>query len=368
MKRSLHLLLATLILASCGGGGDKKNNNREAELAKLKKQQAEIDGKIQKLEAEINKGKPKAPTPVSLAEIQPVDFTSTIDVTATITGDQNVLATPEMPGTVTQVNVRAGQKVSKGQVLAVLSAPDLDQQIQAQEVQLTLNRQLYEKQKKLWEQNIGTEVQLLQAKAQYDAAQKQKAALVAQRHKARIVAPISGTVDFVGLNVGDAAGGVITSGIRIVNLDQLKAEAQLGENYLGQVQQGNPVTIVLTELNDSIRTNLSYVGQSIDPVSRSFNVEIRLGANKKLRPNMSAKLKIANYRKSGALVIPVSVIQKTAQGDMIYIADGKKARSVLITTGRSSNGMVEVLSGLNAGDRIVTEGFLELDNGEPITY
>lgn len=368
MKRSLHLLLATLILASCGGGGDKKGNNKEAELAKLKKQQAEIDGKIQKLEAEINKGKPKPATPVTLAEIQPMDFTSTIDVQANITGDQDVVATPEMPGTVTKINVRAGQKVSKGQVLAVLNAPDIDQQIQAQEVQVTLNRQLYEKQKKLWDQNIGTEVQLLQYKAQYDAAMKQKAALVAQRNKARIVAPISGTVDNVGLNVGDAAGGTFTGGIRIVNLDQLKAEARLGENYLNKVKQGDPVNIVLPELNDSISTRLSYVGQSIDPVSRSFNVEIRLGANKKLRPNMSAKMKIANYRSNSALVIPVSVIQKTAQGDMIFIADGKKAKSVIITTGQSSNGMVEVLSGLKAGDKIVTEGFLELDNGEAITY
>lgn len=367
MKRSLYLLLATMILASCGGG-DKKDNNKDAELAKLKKQKAEIDGKIQALEAEANKNKPKPATPVSLMEIQPGDFTSTIDVQATVTGDQNVTAIPQAGGIVTQVNVRAGQKVSKGQVLAVLDAAAVEQQILAQDAQLTLARQLYDKQQKLWAQNIGTEVQLLQAKAQYESAAKQKASLVAQRNMYRVVAPISGTVDYVGLKVGDGAGGMITSGIRIVSLDKLKVEAELGENYLGKVKEGDPATILLTELNDSIKTRLSYVGQSIDLNSRAFPVEIRLGANNKLRPNMSAKLKIANYHNSNALVIPVSVIQKTAQGDMIYIADGKKAKAVYIKTGRSSNGMVEVLSGLSAGDRIVTEGFQELDNGEAISY
>jgi RND family efflux transporter MFP subunit len=210
-------------------------------------------------------------------------------------------------------------------------------------------------------------VQLLSAKAQYESAQKQKAALVAQRDMYTIKSPISGTVDAINLKVGDvAAPGNPTTGIRVVNHDQLKAEANLGENYLGKVKTGDPVVLVLPDLNDSIRTKLSYVSQGVDPISRAFQVQVRLGANKKLHPNMSAKMKIANYQSPNALVVPVSVIQKTAEGEMLYIAEGNKAKAVYVRTGRIANGDVEVLAGLKAGDKVIVEGYEELDNGEGV--
>ncbi len=352
------------MLSACGGGD--KAGNKDQQLAKLKKERQEIDSKIQKLEAETGKNKTRKATPVSVVEVQPQKFNAFIEVQSQIAGDENVNAVPQMPGNVTNILVKVGQRVSKGQTLATLDASNVDQQIQAADIQVALTKQLYEKQQKLWAQNIGTEVQLMTAKASYEGAQKQKAFYVAQRNMSTIKSPINGTVDEIALKVGDIAGGQSPNHIRVVNFDKLKAEANLGENYLGKVHQNDPVTIVLPDLNDSIQTKLTYVSQAVDPISRAFLVQVRLGNNKKLHPNMSCRMKIANYESSNAIVVPVSVIQKTNEGDMLYIADGNKAKSVKVTTGRNSNGMVEILSGLNPGDRVITEGYEELDNGELI--
>lgn len=368
MKRSLYLLLfPILLLAACGGGGEEKaDNKKEAELTKMKKERATLDEKIAKLELEVNKNKPGKVTAVSVTEINPVEFTSYVEVQAQVNGDQNVNAMPQAPGTVTNVLVHAGQKVSKGQTMATLDAAIVEQQIQALDATLGLQKALYEKQQKLWSQNIGTEVQLLSSKATYDATLKQKAALVAQKNMYSIKAPISGTVDQVNVKVGDAVGGASQQGIRVVSFDQLKVIATLGENYLGKVQQGNPVNLIFSDINDTLHTKLSYVSQAVDNISRSFQVEVRLPNSSKLHPNMSCKMQIANYENKNALVVPVSLIQKTADGERVYVADGKKAKAVVVETGRNSNGMVEILSGLQPGDKIITEGYQELDNGELI--
>jgi len=363
MKRTLYILMAAALLASCGGG--EKKGDKAAELTKLKNERTALDKKIAELEKQVNKNTTAKPVAVSVEEIQPQDFSATIDVTASITGDQNVVATSQSPGVIIKIYVHPGQQVSKGQTLATLDAANIDQQINAQQAQLTLAKQLYEKQKKLWEQNIGTQVQLLQAKANYDAATSQRAALVAQKGMFSIKSPINGIVDDVPLKEGDVSSPGM-NGIRVVSKDKLKAQAKLGENYLGKVKAGDPVTLVFDGEADSIKAKLSYVAQSVDPVSRSFNVEVKLPASAKFHPNMSAKMKIANYQKSSAIVIPVSIIQKTEQGEMVYVAEGGKAHQAILITGRNSNGMVEVLSGLKAGDQVVTAGFDDLEDGEAL--
>lgn len=363
MKRITTILAASVLLASCGG---EKKGDKSAELAKLKSERASLDLKIKALEATEGKNNPRKATPVAAMEVNPSVFNSYIEVQSQILGDENVLATPQAPGVVTHVNVKAGQHVNRGQVLATLDAAAIEQQVKGLDVQLTLTKSLYEKQKNLFAQNIGSEIQLMQAKAAYEGAQKQKEALQAQRNMYRIISPINGTVDNVSLKTGDMASPGMT-GIRVVSFDDLKAEANLGENYIGKVKQGDPVNIIFPDLNDSIQTKVSYVGRQVDPVSRAFLVQIRLGNNKKIYPNMSCKLRISNYENKNALVVPVQVIQKTAEGEMLYVVDGNKAKSVIVTTGRNSNGLVEVLSGLKAGDKVITEGFGDIDNGESIT-
>lgn len=359
MKRIFLLAVPAMILASCGGNA----GDPTIQLSALKKQRAELDIKIQKLEAgnkDKNCGKTTA---VSVAELQPMVFNGIIEVQAQINGDEIVNATARTMGTVNRVNVQVGQAVRKGQVLASLDNVIADQQIAALEPQIQLTKALFEKQQKLWEQNIGTEVQLMSAKATYENLVKQKAVLQANKDLYNILSPINGTVDMVGLKVGDqSAAGFI----RIVNTSNLKAEASLGENYIGKVKVGDPATLVFPDMNDSVKAKITFVSKAVDPLSRAFTVQIKLGNNNKLHPNMSSILKIANYENPKAIVVPVSVIQKTSEGQMVYIADGNKAKLVNIVTGRNSNGMVEVLSGLEAGDKIIIAGYEDLDNGEPI--
>ncbi|MCC6186867.1 MAG: biotin/lipoyl-binding protein, partial [Chitinophagaceae bacterium] len=202
MKRISTIIAASILLASCGG--DKAKNN-DAELAKLKTERAKIDAQIKTIEAQAGKDNPRKATPVATLEIVPTNFTSYIEVQSQVLGEENVLATPQAPGVVTNLNVKAGQKVNRGQVLATLDAAAIDQQIKGADIQMSLAKTLFEKTKTLYAQNIGSEIQMLQAKAQYEGAQKQKEALQAQRNMYRIISPISGTVDNVPLKVGEMA-------------------------------------------------------------------------------------------------------------------------------------------------------------------
>ena len=360
MKRLILLLVPAIIMASCGGGNKP---DKAAELAKLKKERGEIDLKIKALES--GKKDSAKVVPVSVLDMQPIHFNAFIEVHSQITGDENVLASPQAPGTVKSVLVQSGQKVSKGQVLAILDAAVVEQQMEALQPQLNLLKTVYEKQQTLWAQNIGTEVQLMSAKAQYEGVQKQISAIKAQKDLYRVVSPINGTVDAVNLRVGEAASPGMT-GIRVVSYDKLKAEANLGENYLGKVRQGDPVWLILQDVNDTIRTSLSYVAQAVDPASRAFMVQVRLGNNNRIHPNMSCIMKIANYENPHALVVPVSVIQNTSKGAMLYIVDGNKAKSVPVTTGRNANGQVEILSGLKQGDKVITVGYESMEEGQQI--
>ena len=345
MKRLFYLLMIpAVVLASCGGKDTKTTDTKKADSAKA--------GRV---------------TPVAVTEVQPVVFNANVEIQAAITGDEVVTAAARTPqGTVQQILVQVGQSVHKGQVLATLDANVVEEQIRAMQPQIDLLKSLYEKQKGLWAQNIGTEVQLMQAKTAYESSLSQKTALQAQRALYNIVSPIDGVVDQVNLKIGDPAAGPNTN-FQIVNMNKMKAVASLGENYLGKVKEGNPVTLVFSGTGDSIKTKLTYVSQSVNPMSRAFDVQVKLGSDKKLHPNMSCIMKIANYNNPAALTVPVSVIQNTPNGSVVYIADNGKAKAATVKTGQTADGMVEILSGLNAGDQVVTTGFEDLSDGDAIS-
>lgn len=364
MKRSILILLTTIALASCGGSGEQKGDV-QAELAKLKKERMKLDTKISKLEAEARENNPMTAVPVSVDTLKQTEFNSYIELQASVTGDENILATPQAPGVVQSINVRTGQRVGKGQVLATLNAAAVEQQIKAQQAQLTLTKQLYEKQSKLWEQNIGSEVQLLTAKANYESSQQQYNALIAQRNMYRIVSPISGTVDAVDLKVGDMANPGM-SGIRVVSMSKLKVETTLGENYIGKVEAGDPVILEFTETGTTIKSKLSYVARSVDPISRAFTVEVNIGNNKDIRPNMSCKMMILSYSNSTAITLPISAVQNTADGNLVYVVENGKTKVVKVETGKTSDGRIEILNGLSAGDKVITEGYTEVEDGRAV--
>ncbi|MFD0794153.1 efflux RND transporter periplasmic adaptor subunit [Mucilaginibacter litoreus] len=360
MKKIIYIP-ALLLLAACSN----KPKDKKAELANLQKQQAELNAKITKLQAEVGGNDSAKITEVGVVDVKSGAFTNYIQIQGKIDAQDNVTAYPQSPGTITRINVKVGQHVSKGQVLAQLDASVLQQSIAQSEAQVALNQTLYNRQKALWDQKIGTEVQFLQAQTNLQASKKALSALREQAAMYRIVSPISGTIDQMDLKLGQVAQPGQT-GIRIVNADILKVKADVPESYAGSVATGNKVKIVVPDANDSLTTNVTFAAKAIDPTSRSFAVEVRLPDRKSLRPNMTAILKIANYSKANTITIPVKAIQRAEDGDYVYVNANGTAKRTVIKPGVTYGGMTEVLSGLKAGDQIVTEGAADIEDGDKI--
>ncbi|WP_419802607.1 efflux RND transporter periplasmic adaptor subunit [Mucilaginibacter sp.] len=360
MKKILYIA-PMLFLAACS----QKPKDKKTELADLQKQQANINAKIDKLKAATGSSDSTQSTDVAITEIKPGNFTNYVQIQGKIDAQDNVTAYPQAPGTILAINAKPGQHVSKGQVLAQLDNSVLKQNIAQAEAQVALVKTLYQRQKNLWDQKIGTEVQYLQAQTNLESAQKQVAALREQASMYRIVSPINGTIDQMDLKLGQVAQPGAT-GIRIVNADNLKVKADVPESYSGSVNTGNNVKILIPDANDSLTTKVTFAAKAIDPTSRSFAVEIKLPTRKNLRPNMTAILKIANYGNKDAIVIPVKAIQKSEDGDYVFVDDNGSAKRKNIKVGKTYNGESEILSGLKAGDRLITAGAEDLEDGDKV--
>jgi membrane fusion protein (multidrug efflux system) len=359
--KKLLIIPAILFLAACSN----KPQDKTAELAELKKQQAELTDKIAKLESETTNKDLVKTTEVGVVVAKAGDFTNYVNVQGKIDAQDNVVAYPQAQGIITSINARPGQHVSKGQVLVQLDNSVLKQQIQQAEIQAGLARTLFERQKNLWDQKIGTEVQFLQSQTNLQSAQKQINALQQQADMYRIKSPISGTIDQMDLKLGQVAMPGAT-GIRIVNADILKVKADVPETYAGSVKQGNNVKLLIPDANDSLVTKITFAARVIDPVSRSFPIEIKLPARKNLRPNMTAVLKIANYSKSNVITIPMKAVQNSEAGNYVYIIENGLAKRKVIQQGNTSNGKVEVTSGLNDGDQVIVEGAGDVEEGDKV--
>jgi membrane fusion protein (multidrug efflux system) len=361
MKKLIYIPVV-LLMAACS---NKQPKDKTAELADLKKQQAEISSKIAKLQTEVGKKDSVKSTDVSTYKIKAGNFTNYVQIQGRIDAQDNVTAYPQAPGAITAIYVKPGQHVSKGQILVQLNNNVLNQNIAQAETQVNLNKTLFERQKNLWDQKIGTEVQFLQAQTALQSSVKQVASLRQQSDMYSIISPINGTIDQMDLKLGQVIQPG-TNGIRIVNADNLKVKADVPESYSGSVNQGDSVLILFPDANDSLRTKVTFSAKVIDPNSRSFGIEIKLPKNKEFRPNMTAVLKIANYAKHNAIVIPLNSIQKSEEGDYVFVNDNGTAKRKNITEGATSGNMTEIHSGLAAGDEVITEGASELGDGDKI--
>ncbi|MBD1392208.1 efflux RND transporter periplasmic adaptor subunit [Mucilaginibacter glaciei] len=358
MKKLIYIP-ALLLLAACSKPKDKK-----AQLADLQKEQSALNAKVSKLQAEVGPDSLKA-TEVGVAEVKTGSFVNYVQIQGKIDAQDNVTAYPQSPGTITNIYVKPGQHVSKGQVLVQLDNSVLQQQIAQSEAQVELSQSLYSRQKNLWDQKIGTEVQFLQAQTTLQANKKGLAALRQQANLYRIVSPISGNIDQMDLKLGQVAQPG-TNGIRIVNADILKVKADVPESYAGSVGTGNMVKILVPDANDSLTTKVTFAAKAIDPTSRSFSVEIKLPERKSLRPNMTAILKIADYTKANAIIIPVKAIQKSEEGDYVYVNDNGTAKRKNVKVGITYGGQSEILSGLKAGEMLVTAGAADIEDGDKV--
>lgn len=361
MKHIIYLAVI-LVIAACGKPKDKK-----AELAELKKQRTELDKKIESLEKEVGAKTVQAVTDVSALEIVPATFKNYLEVQGRVDAEQNVQVNPEAPGVITGIYVTAGQRVSRGQVLAQLDDKVLRQSISQLQTQLELANSLYRRQKNLWDQKIGTEVQFLTAKSQKEGLERQMGVLRSQQSMYKIKSPISGTIDKMELKLGQAAQPGMP-GITVVNTNNLRVKANVAESYAGRVNQGDEVEVILPDVPDSLKTRVTFASRVIDPVSRSFNVEVKLPERGVYRPNMLAILRIVDYKASNAITIPVNSIQKSETSDYVYIVENGKAKRANIRTGKVSDGKAEILVGLKAGDKVIVNGAQDLNEGDLVKY
>ena len=362
MKKILYLSLV-IFLASCG----EKTKDKKTELEDLKKQRIEISAKIATLESEVGTKAAPDVTDVIVDEVKIGMFKSYVEVQGRIDAQDNVMVNPEMPGVVTAIYVRLGQNVSKGQVLAQIDDVVLRQNMAQLQTQIDHVTDVFNRQKNLWDQKIGTEIQYLNAKSQKESIEKQMAVLRSQLNMYKIKSPISGTVDQMDMKQGQAVGAG-SSGIRVINAGNLKVKALIAESYAGRVNQGDPVTIVFPDIQDTISANLNFASKVIDQVSRSFIVEVRLPSKSTYRTNMLAVLKITDYKNSNAITVPVNAIQKAENGDYVFVAENGKAKKVVVKSGKFSDGQAEIVSGLKAGDKVIVKGMKDLDEGDTVKF
>lgn len=366
MKKVVMLMVITAIIASCS------QPDKKAQLEKLKSQHEQLSKEIEKLEAEIDKDMGDSVAVksnlVEVISVNPELFSTYIDVQGKVDADENVSLSSEIPGTLTKINVKPGDEVTRGQVLAETDSRAIQQSISDLQTNMDLVNQLYEKQKNLWEQKIGTEVQFLQAKTNKESLEKKMATLQEQLRMSKIISPIDGTVDAVDVKIGIAVAPGVPA-IRVINFSNIKVKAELAESYAGRVKKNDLVKIYFPDMNDSIEGKVNYAARAINPMSRTFTTEVLLDNKKEYHPNMVTRLKINDYTSSApVVVVPIRIIQGTNGERYVYIADGNKASKKVIKTGREYNGRVEVKEGLNAGDLLITQGFENINEGDPINY
>jgi RND family efflux transporter MFP subunit len=267
--------------------------------------------------------------------------------------------------------VREGQTVKAGQLLAKIDNALLRDQISALKQQMELANTVYEKQKGLWDQKIGTEIQFLQAKNNKEALEKNLTVLNTQGDLYNVYAPISGAVERVMAKTGEiAAPGMPLASI--VNLGSLKATANVPDSYIANIRMGDAVQVQLPDLGRTINARVTFISKLVNPANRTFKIEVAIPSSADIKPNMVSVLNIADINKSNVLVIKQNYIQSTEDGEVVYIAstDGNKkvAKARKITTGVSYNGEIEVTGGLQSGDLIITEGYQDLVDGQVISF
>jgi membrane fusion protein, multidrug efflux system len=357
-----------LVFGACRQGND------QAELGKLIQQRNALNKKIAQLQSQQNTGSMesvKAPVSVQISRVEPQEFRHFITVQGTVESESNILVSPQTPGLIRSIHVQTGDRVQRGQLLAEIDAAVIQRSIEEVKNGLELARTVYERRARLWEKNIGSEIEYLQAKNNKEGLEKKLQTLQEQYQMTLITAPITGTIDDVLIKEGEmAAGGY--GAFRIVQLSRLKITASLSENYISHIRQNDLARISIPVAGIDFEQRLHAVSQVIDPNNRTFQIEIRVPLEiKNLKPNMLAVVTINDYTNLQALVVPRNIIQKTGENNFLFVAepaDGNMAaRKRVVETGENYNNLVEITRGLKSGEQIIVFGFQNLGDGQIIS-
>lgn len=375
--KQLTALSLVVLAVACGQNTNTVVAKKKAELQNLKNSQAQTAEKITALEKELQKLDPSSvpaekPKLVSLTDLNTAPFTHYINLQGKIDAENISYVTPRgMGGQVREIYVKKGDVVSKGKLLLKLDDAVILQQIETAKTQLEYAKNLYQRQKNLWDQNIGTEVQLINAKNAVDQGERQISLLKEQLSMTNVYASAGGVADEVNIRVGETFTGAPTNGIRIVNTSTLKVIAQVQENYLDKVKVGSPIIVTLPDIGKTVKTKVSISGKLIDPASRSFYVEAKMPSDKNFRPNQIANVQIEDYTINNAITIPVNTLQNDDKGKFVMVAvneNGKwRAKKRPVDVGELYGEQLEIHKGLAAGDKLITDGFQGLYDGQLIS-
>jgi RND family efflux transporter MFP subunit len=372
IKLSITGIVVLFILFSC-------SNNKQAQLSKLKQQQTAINDKIRSLEGEISTGKKDSLNPgkfkfVGLKDVNSNKFDHYIRVQGKVDGDQNAAVFADAPGTVSSKFADVGKKVVKGQVLAQIDDQMYKSQMQGLETQYKFASDMFDKQKRLWDQKIGSEVQYLQSKTTKESLEKQISSLKQQIDKFKIKSPIDGTIEECNIKVG----GVVSpdprlAAYRVVAFKNLKVSAEVSEAYSAKVKVGDKLIVLFPDINKQFETKVDFVSKYINPVNRTFIIETKLLDDfNDLKANMIAIIQINDYHTDNAIQVPMNVIQTDLNGSYVYVVRSKDKYNAAfkqpVTLGISYNGVAEILKGLAVGDKVISVGYQELVDGEYIRF
>jgi RND family efflux transporter MFP subunit len=385
MRTSIPTLTLFVLLISCGGN---QNDSLETLIAKgdleairsrktsLSEEMKSISDQVRNLDSVIAILDADTRLPlVNTFEVTSGNFEHYLELQGDVATKQNVLIYPEMAGTLDRVYVTEGDRVVKGQLLASIDDGGMASQLEQLKAQAALAETTYERQKRLWEQNIGSEIQYLQAKTTYEASRNSVQQVARQLSKSKIRAPFSGIIDDVikdqGTVVAPGPGAEI---FRIVNLSEMYIAVDVPETYVGSVANGTKAKVYFPVLGDSVQTRVRQAGNYINPNNRSFNVEIPVpNVSGRIKPNLSARVMINDYTNPEALLVPQSVISENAKGEQyVFIAEDPTedlkgtARKRVVMTGQTQGRFVEILGGLQAGELIIQEGARSVKDNQDV--
>ena len=385
MKHIYSLLIVTLLLVSCGEENKRnsvervlESNNLETirqKRSELVDEQQAVQEKIKRLDQAISKIDTIKHVPlITTLTAKEEVFNHVLEIQGNVTTKNLLVITPEYNGILTNVYVKEGQKVTKGQTLAKIDDGGLSQQLAQLQIEADLAKTTYERQKRLWDQNIGSEIQYLQAKSTYEAQSEAVNQLKQQIAKTTVKAPFTGTIDDVITEQGSVVAAGQTQLMRIVSLKDMYIETDIPERYITDVTRGKQVKVEFPVLGKSIDTEIRQAGDFINPANRTFKVEVAIPNNEKnIKPNLTAKLKINDYTNENAILIPQSIISENAEGEQyVYVVNEKNANDegvaerVIIKTGKTQGDVIEVLEGIDNNVEIVQEGARSVKDGQTV--
>jgi len=385
MKNIYLLFSAALILNACS---TKKEPSLEEILAtnnieQITSEKIKIDAALQELTANLNKlnrkltslNKDKNTPLITTFKVQEEAFTHYIELQGNVQTKQNVLVYPEVPGILKEVLVKEGQQVKKGQILAVIDDGGLAQQVLLSQTNEQLAKTTFERQKRLWNEKIGSEIQFLQAKASYTSQKNATNQLKQQLKKFTVYAPFSGIIDDIFKEKGTVvAPGQRSELFRVINLSNMYIETDVPENYITSITKGKKVEVNFPILGKIVNSKIRQVGNFINPTNRSFKIEVGVpNQDLDIKPNLTAKLKLNDYTNTKAILIPQSIISENAEGQQfIYVVKDKRennlaiAERLVIETGKTQGDFIEVTKNLNTDTEIILEGARSVNNGQAV--